>query len=253
MPATERSPLPSLPPALRGQTTQEKYATSRSDVGTNAECMDLPNDATTHYGQRVLNVLFLFAIGVPTTQRLREITAVKNEAQWQDFKSTLLFRLGNVNVVGSLILASTAAFLTTQPGTSMADWSRPLPYLTLIAAVCLAGNGVGCGTFLLLILTDAQAESFRQLSHHPRELTLALTLIAFPTILIGAAGVAIAIALENIVLFGSCINQQIVIVVIKMIVRSSSSTTSKIEGVWVLTRTTCMPSYITPYAGRGSV
>ncbi|KIJ05673.1 hypothetical protein PAXINDRAFT_103680 [Paxillus involutus ATCC 200175] len=157
--------------------------------------MDLPNDATTRCGHRVLNVLFLFAIGVPTTQRLREITAAKNEDQWQDFKSTLLFRLGNVNVVGSLILASTAAFLTTQPGTSMADWSRPLPYLTLIAAVCLAGNGVGCGTFLLLILTDAQAESLRQLSHHPRELTLALTLIALPTILIGTAGIAIAIAL----------------------------------------------------------
>ncbi|KIK81901.1 hypothetical protein PAXRUDRAFT_154967 [Paxillus rubicundulus Ve08.2h10] len=150
-------------------------------------------------------VLFLFAIGVPTTQRLREITATRNEAQWKEFKSTLLFRLGNVNVVGSLILASTAAFLTTQPGTFMADWSRPLPYLAFITAVCLAGNGVGCGTFLLLVLTDAQAGSIRQLSRHPRELGLVLALIALPTILIGAAGIAIAIALVGAVWCGDSV------------------------------------------------
>ncbi|KAF9219845.1 hypothetical protein BS17DRAFT_369295 [Gyrodon lividus] len=97
---------------------------------------------------------------------------------------------------------TTAAFLTTQPATSIANWLRPMPYVTLLAAFCLAFLGVGCGTFLLFVLMDAQAESLRQLSHRPVKFTLALTLLALPTLFVGAAGATGIVALAGAVWCG---------------------------------------------------
>ncbi|KIK81904.1 hypothetical protein PAXRUDRAFT_806146 [Paxillus rubicundulus Ve08.2h10] len=179
----------------------------RRDVEANKESWKV------RYVQRILNVLFLFAIGVPTIRRMREITSPENAAQWQDFKSAQLSRLGNLNVIGSLILATTAAFLTTQPTTPMINWLEPVPYLTLIAAVCLAGNGVGCGTFLLLILMDAQAQFLRQLFDHPVEFMLVLTLLACPTLLIAGAGLMVSIALMSAVLYGNNIHAKVEVAV----------------------------------------
>ncbi|KAF8836153.1 hypothetical protein BDN67DRAFT_1014919 [Paxillus ammoniavirescens] len=181
--------------------------TPRRDVGAIEENWKI------RYVQWILNVVFLLAIGVPTVQRMREITAPENAAQWQNFKSAQLSRLGNLNVVGSLILATTAAFLTTQPTTPIVNWTRQVPYLMFIAAVCLAGNGVGCGTFLLLILMDAQAESLRQLLDHPVEFMLVLTLLACPTLLILGAGSMVSIGLMIAVLCGNNIHAKVEVAV----------------------------------------
>ena len=109
-------------------------------------------------------------------------------AEWRDFMQGLFNRAANVNVVSSLILAyvvmfqtpsplyynlltpqllhstttsTTAAFITTDPPTSIAVWTAPMPYVTLMAAFCLGFLSVGCGTFLLFVLSDAQALAFK--------------------------------------------------------------------------------------------
>ncbi|KAI0929253.1 hypothetical protein AcW2_004999 [Taiwanofungus camphoratus] len=122
----------------------------------------------THWGRRIRHVLFLLSLGISSTNRLQEITAPGREADWKDFMTALLTRVGNINVVSSLILATDAAFLTTSPSTSIADWLQPMPYVILLATFCLAFLAVGCGTFLQFVLMDAQAKSLRELSHHPR-------------------------------------------------------------------------------------
>ncbi|KAH7927032.1 hypothetical protein BV22DRAFT_1193926 [Leucogyrophana mollusca] len=189
-----------LPAGLAaGKPLEETVAVVAVPVDTKPE-ISLPRANTqvppllfsppTLLGRRIRHVLFLLALGISSTNRLREITAPENESQWQDFKSALFSRVGNINVVASLILATTAAFLTTEPGTSIANWLQPMPYVTILAAFCLAFLAVGCGTFLLFVLMDVQANSLRELSHRPWKFTLALTLLALPTLFVGAAGAA---------------------------------------------------------------
>lgn len=58
-----------------------------------------------------------------------------------------------------------AAFLTTTPGTSIANWLHPVPYILLLGAFCLAYLAVGTGIFLLFILMDVRSQSLRVSRH----------------------------------------------------------------------------------------
>ncbi|KIJ10312.1 hypothetical protein PAXINDRAFT_182050 [Paxillus involutus ATCC 200175] len=150
--------------------------------------------------------ILVFTVGVPTKARLKYIAG--DPKRWEDFKAIQSVRLANVNVVGTLILTATAAFLTTQPATSMVNWLVQTTYLALLAAVCLAGTAVGCGTFLLLMLIDARAETYRELCDGDNrvqrvQLMLVVALAACPSLLMFAAGFMIAVALASAVWFGN--------------------------------------------------
>ncbi|KAF8836442.1 hypothetical protein BDN67DRAFT_974203 [Paxillus ammoniavirescens] len=177
------------------------------DAEANTEIMDPPNDAllfvspATDYRQRMLDTLFLMiSLGLPTIKRLNEIIAPENKNEWKDFKSDLSSHVQNVTLVAALILGTTAVFLTTQPTTSIANWIRPMPYLTLIVAIGLAGAGVGCGMFLTLILVDVQPRTLERLSEG--HLGITLTLLGLPALCTNAAGIVLLVALTGSVWCG---------------------------------------------------
>ncbi|KDQ51842.1 hypothetical protein JAAARDRAFT_198718 [Jaapia argillacea MUCL 33604] len=152
--------------------------------------------------RRFCRVACLLGMGTSSMDRLKEITAEGNEAHWKEFKDAMFNRVANVNVVSSLILATTAAFLTTTPPSPIAPWLNPMPYVTLLAAFCLGFVGVGCGTFLLFVLSDSRASSFRELAQTPWKFWAAMWLLASPSLFVGAAGCSGIVALCGAVWFG---------------------------------------------------
>jgi len=177
-------PATGTPPAKSDAKCQtDTVDTSELEPQTPPEL--LPQKTT--LGKRLLKVLLLLGMGVGSMQRLTDIT--ESELEWKEFKLALLSRVGNVNVVSALILASTAAFLTTTPGTSIANWSHPVPYIALLGAFCLAYLGVGSGTFLLFVLMDVQSQSLRNLLGNTKiQVGVAMGLMAAPVLFVGASG-----------------------------------------------------------------
>ncbi|KAF8836149.1 hypothetical protein BDN67DRAFT_974544 [Paxillus ammoniavirescens] len=199
MPTTETSPLP---PRLRKPTNKKPTKSRRTYQQTRNHMHFLT--LATPFGRLLRAVLILFAFGV-SAQRLAVIIGPggrNDEKKWQDFKSALLGRIQNVNVVSALVLSTTAAFLTTAPGSAMANWLQPLSYLVLLGAICMAFLATACGTFLLLALVDFQAESLRQLFDRPVKFTSVLLMLALPIVLTGLAGSAVVLALMIAVWYG---------------------------------------------------
>ncbi|KAG6820188.1 hypothetical protein H0H93_004181 [Arthromyces matolae] len=138
------------------------------------------------------SIICLLAMGTTSLDRVIEITGAGREVDFQKFKETLFARVSNVNVVSGLILATTAAFLSTNPPTEILDWNREVPYDLLLAAFCIAFLGAGSGIFLLFALSDVQSVAFRNLMHKPWRFWCALYLIGSPSLYVGTSG-AVAI------------------------------------------------------------
>lgn len=159
---------------------------------------------------RLARIVCLLATGAPSVERIAEHT-VEDSQQWKEFKKSLFDRIANVNVVSSLILATTAAFITTSPPTQIGRWDHPMPYVTLLAAFCLGYIGAGSGVFLLFVLADVQGGSLRDLMKSPRKFWLAMLLLATPVLFVGMAGGTALIALMGAIWLGESIAAKVVL------------------------------------------
>ncbi|KAG6855911.1 hypothetical protein H0H87_009477 [Tephrocybe sp. NHM501043] len=138
--------------------------------------------------QILASIVCLLAMGTTSLDRVIEITGADREEDFQKFKEALFARVSNVNVVSGLILATTAAFLTTDPPTQGVNWNKNVPYNFILAAFCIAFLGAGSGTFLLFVLSDVQSVAFRNLMQKPWHFWCALYLIGSPSLYVGTSG-----------------------------------------------------------------
>ncbi|OSX65490.1 hypothetical protein POSPLADRAFT_1044848 [Postia placenta MAD-698-R-SB12] len=136
----------------------------------------------------VWHSFFLLFLGVVSTDRLREV--VEEYEKWRRFKKSLFERYANINIIASLLMTTTAVFLTTQPTNSIADWSAPLPYKALGATFGLAFLSVASGTFILFVGTDLQASVVEDMLAQPYKFAPALLLLALPNLFVAAAAIA---------------------------------------------------------------
>ncbi|TFK47452.1 hypothetical protein OE88DRAFT_1666249 [Heliocybe sulcata] len=198
-----------LPPTVLVVTSEaEAEVKSASEHHSDEESPDLtPAGPIT---KRLATVLCLLAMGAPSVERIAE-HAGADEDSWREFKKTLFDRIANVNVVSSLILATTAAFLTTDPPTQFARWDRQMPYVTLLAAFCLGYIGAGSGVFLLFVLADVQGTSLKDLMRTPWKFWLAMLLLAMPVLFVGMAGGTAIIALTGAIWLGDSVAAKVVL------------------------------------------
>jgi len=121
-----------------------------------------------HTGQVVTKVLLLLSLHMYDTHRLRELTDEGNSDEWMEFKTAFFARIGNFTVAASMILATTASFLTTTPISTVADWSHPWPYASIGLAFLFTDISVGAGVFVLFIGMDLRPKfvCVSRLSHH---------------------------------------------------------------------------------------
>ncbi|KAK7692121.1 hypothetical protein QCA50_003740 [Cerrena zonata] len=193
----EKAQVDSIPQILGVQSPQSKADAEREEKERWAYRIGFPRWVIL---RKAAKILCLLGLGTPNVDRILHMADLASRpgadgAEWRDFMQGLFNRAANVNVVSSLILATTAAFLTTDPPTSIAIWTHPMPYVTLMAAFCLGFLSVGCGTFLLFVLSDAQAAAFKDLAHRPWRFWSAICLLGAPTIFVGMAGLSGILAL----------------------------------------------------------
>ncbi|KIJ65657.1 hypothetical protein HYDPIDRAFT_27651 [Hydnomerulius pinastri MD-312] len=75
-----------------------------------------------------------------------------NEQLWQEHKTLVNNRLNNSNVVGGLILTSSAVFLTTMPPLpQMLPYTSTAPYLFAITSFAHALGGILTGTAVVVV------------------------------------------------------------------------------------------------------
>ncbi|KAL0949767.1 hypothetical protein HGRIS_009806 [Hohenbuehelia grisea] len=149
-----------------------------------------------------LTAFLTMVLGVPTLEQIYELTSPGNEDGWNKYQTTLSSRLANVTVVSSLVLATTSAFLTTEPPTTIVNWLHPMPYVTLIAAFCAGFLSVGSGIFLYFVIVNTKPTRLRRLLFHPVRLTMGMVLMATPTLFLAASGGSVMVSMCGAVWLG---------------------------------------------------
>ncbi|KAI6156780.1 hypothetical protein BKA82DRAFT_28049 [Pisolithus tinctorius] len=86
--------------------------------------------------------IFLILPGMPSLENLYPIS--ENERQWSELRARLTDRTTNINVIATLTVVSTAAFLATPPPTHFAKWHREFPHLCV---------GVASGSVMLAVMS----------------------------------------------------------------------------------------------------
>ncbi|KAI6041888.1 Sec1-like protein [Pisolithus marmoratus] len=139
---------------------------------------------------RIRNLTFLLLLGTPSLERLLEIIEQKDETQWRELKGLLVDRTSNINVIASLTLGTSAAFLTTSGPTDIANWSHPFPYLCLLACSVFATLSVLSGFGLLAFINTLRPSTVKEMQSNNFKFAVTITLLTMPFVCLFASGLA---------------------------------------------------------------
>ncbi|KAF8147706.1 hypothetical protein B0H34DRAFT_803310 [Crassisporium funariophilum] len=133
-------------------------------------------------------------------------TCNSGEGSEMAFKATITnmaARTGTTNIVGGLLLATTAVFLSTDPPINSINWLAPFPYVCLFFSFAFALGGLFEGTIQVVVLSSLRMDYFlKDLTKSRARLCCVLFLVSWPMLAIGlstivfAAGIFIAALLS---------------------------------------------------------
>ncbi|KAI5984259.1 hypothetical protein EDC04DRAFT_2834108 [Pisolithus marmoratus] len=99
---------------------------------------------------RLQQSAFLILVGAPSLELLHQIS--ENKERWPQLKQLLTDRTTNVTVVGALLVASCASFITTPPPTDISSWHPQFPYVCMLGAYGCAMLSIVFGFIQILFL-----------------------------------------------------------------------------------------------------
>ncbi|KAJ7921160.1 hypothetical protein B0H13DRAFT_2267996 [Mycena leptocephala] len=120
-----------------------------------------------------------------------------DDSVWVEGTRQICDRLNNLLVVGSLLLATSAAFITTvPPRPEMADYTLRGPYICLLSAVGLLLGGIIVTAVSFLVLTKARPNWSERVMYSSRfQVYNTLIILSYPIFSIGAATFLIGIGI----------------------------------------------------------
>lgn len=154
-------------------------------------------------GRVIVKGLLLLSLHMYDTHRLRELVDENRSDEWKEFKSSFFTRIGNLTLVSSMVLATTASFLTTTPTSTVADWSHPWPYASIGLAFLLTYMSVSSGVFVMFFGMDFRPRDVRELSRDPTKFAFGLILIFLPSFFLYGAALAGVVSICGAVYHGS--------------------------------------------------
>ncbi|KAI5996855.1 hypothetical protein F5J12DRAFT_346860 [Pisolithus orientalis] len=117
-----------------------------------------------------------------------------DEEEWSKLKDRLIQRTININVVGTLTVASSASFLTTPSPTNFAKWNREFPYACIAACSGSAMLAVISGLGLLIFLNVMSPESIKAAEKSTFKFAVLVTLLMMPLTFLSTASLCAGFA-----------------------------------------------------------
>ncbi|KDQ51841.1 hypothetical protein JAAARDRAFT_210820 [Jaapia argillacea MUCL 33604] len=215
IPAVFKDPLPS--PPIQQSPRDNLNATPVSSVDTTtleSSIMDAKEEGCVSDEwraklpqaegfKRFARIIVLLGTGTSSMDQLKEIAAEGNEERWKEFKLSMFNRVANVNVVSGLVTGTTVAMLSNAPPSPIARWTHTVAYSMMEVALYSVMISIGCGTFLLFVLTDSRSSSFRGLARSPWRFWPAMWLLASPAMFSGLSASASILAMCEAVWSGN--------------------------------------------------
>ncbi|KAI6122914.1 hypothetical protein EDD16DRAFT_1569697 [Pisolithus croceorrhizus] len=112
-------------------------------------------------------------------------------------------RLRNFMYILSIGTPTCASFLTTSRPTDIANWSRPFPYLCILAGIVFALLSVLSGVGLLGFINAIQPNTVREIQPNHLKFALTVTLLIMPFLCLFTSGLASITRYLGAVWFGN--------------------------------------------------
>ncbi|KAI6046759.1 hypothetical protein EDC04DRAFT_2627099 [Pisolithus marmoratus] len=143
--------------------------------------------------QRFYRCIFQVLLGTSSLESLHQISQQDGEA-WNELRGRLSKRTQNINIIGTLLVAGLATFLTTSPSTDLAKWDGAFTYFCIGAAYVISTLAVASGLCLLVFLDIMSPKSIEAAQNSTFKFLVLLMLLMLPLTLLFSAGLVAGLA-----------------------------------------------------------
>lgn len=147
-------------------------------------------------------ILFML-LSKPSVHEFLTTLERQEGTEWSDLKSRLADRASNIGIVGGLAVTATAAFLTTSPPTTFAEWHHDIPYFFTAATAGFAMLAVMSGFGLAMYLDVLCPDLATELRKSKLKRMAAVLLLMMPNIFLFSAAACVVTAWLTAMWFGS--------------------------------------------------